>query len=316
LSIEGRLVVSGVRWHAGLVVVALAAFAAAAGGCAKQTESTSSTTASASSQPSPLDSASPAVALAVNSPSASAGPAMTAAPSSVSPLAAATLSVSVATSAPAAAVAGPSASPGTPSVHFTDVAGTFAEKQITAEAALNVYDSTSGAFRPHDPLTRAEYVRWLVRANNIYFAKAPAKQIRLAETAADPIFVDVAPSNPDYKYIQGMADAGYVIGIDKTHFAPARNLTREELIAIIVSRDQNGRPGTQAAAPDQSFSDANSISKPYWGAFHDDSWDYGMNTRGNVNRIFGTVKTLHPKRAATRGEAAIALAVIDGAGIP
>ena len=199
-------------------------------------------------------------------------------------------------------------------VSFADTKGIFAETAISQLATLGVFGNVSGDFHPRDPLTRATYVRWLVTANNIYFASNPRKQIRLAE-GSDAVFVDVPPSNPDYKYIQGMADAGYVIGHDKTHFLPNHNITREEMLTILVHRDENGGSGDTTAAgqpPNDQYGDAAQISKVYRQAIHDDGWDMSMNSRFNGTRIFGSAKTLHPQRPVTRGEAAVSLQEIDG----
>src|SRR5579864_2326301 len=122
---------------------------------------------------------------------------------------------------------------------FTDIGGIFAEQTIKDMASLGVFDSTGGEFKPNAPITRAEFVRWLVKANNAYYKDTPDQQIRAAESGT-PTFVDMPATNPDFKYIQGMANAGYVIGTDATHFPPDRPITREEMIAIKASRDEHG----------------------------------------------------------------------------
>jgi len=275
-------------------------------GCTKQTQSTTSDSASASPQAT-TEGESPA---ADTSPLAEATPTPTPTPTPIVMAAPAT-AVAVAT-APASSAPKPLPS-GLYAVTYTDIAGTFGETAIRQVAELGVFGNPSGTFRPHDPVTRAQFVEWLVRTNNIYMPNNQAKMIRPAETAVGGAFVDVPPSLPAYRYLQGMADAGYVIGVDKTHFVPNRDLTREELIAILVSRDQNGHAGTVLTKPDGAFVDAAQLSKPYWGAFHDDDWDMSMNSRFNRARIFGSVKTFHPQRPVTREEVAIALQEIDGA---
>jgi hypothetical protein len=241
--------------------------------------------------------------------------------SSPSPIASATLA-STTTALPVAAAsvpvtAAPASAPvaSPTSVAFTDIAGNFAETAITQEAALGVFGPAGGAFKPDDPVSRGQYVAWLVTANNLYFKDAPAAQIRLAAPDADQTFVDVPKNNPFFPQIEGMADAGYVIGIDKTHFAPNRPLTREELVAIQTSRYSNGATFAAVASPQGMYcvrlGDANAISKPYWGAFNYDQCT-GFNGQDDVHRIFGSVKTLHPQRPATRAEVAVALQKIAG----
>ncbi|MGD0052316.1 MAG: S-layer homology domain-containing protein [Vulcanimicrobiaceae bacterium] len=223
------------------------------------------------------------------------------------PVSAASAPVAIATAT--AAVASPT------SVAFTDIAGNFAETAITQEAALGVFGTAGGAFKPDDPISRGQYVAWLVTANNLYFKDTPAAQIRLAASNADQTFVDVPKSHPFFPQIEGMADAGYVIGVDKTHFAPDRPLTREELVAIQTSRYSNGASFAAITSPQGMYcvrlADANAISKPYWGAFNYDQCT-GFNGLDDLHRIFGSVKTLHPQRPATRAEVAVALQKVAG----
>ena len=248
-----------------------------------------------------------------------------------SPQAAATTAASpavAATTADAAApaaVATPTPTPNpTASVRFADIGGIFAENAIKQEATLGVFgNATSGKFNPYNTVPRAEYVRWLVVANNIYFKTQPDKQIRLAEANSSQSFVDVPKSNPDFKYIQGMANSGFVIGIDKNHFAPNRSLTREEMIAILMSRDANSSPLPKAGPPSTwnyssgggtisvDFTDRDKVSKPYWGAFQlNNGWGNSYAVQ-DIKRIYGNTKIFDPLKAVTRGDVAVALQVID-----
>lgn len=233
-----------------------------------------------------------------------------------SPVASAT-ATATATAMPAA-----SATPATPdptaAVAFTDIAGNFAEQAIKQEAALGVFGVKSGKFNPDGAVTRAQYVQWLVTANNIYFQKQPNAQIRLAGAHADQTFADVPKSNPAFAQIQGMADAGYVIGIDKNHFAPDRPLTREELVAIQTARYSGGSPAQVDMKRDAAgamycvhLTDVGQISRPYWAAFNQDQCT-GFSGQDDLHRIFGGVRTLHPQRPVTRAEVAVALQKIDG----
>lgn len=199
-------------------------------------------------------------------------------------------------------------------VQFSDIGGIYAEKAIREEAALGVFGTTRGTFNPYDRITRGDYVKWLVRADNAYFKNNPNSQIRLAEPDSDQTFVDVPKSAPNFPYIQGMANSGYVIGIDKNHFAPDRSLTREEMIAILNSRFMNGSKNPMADAPPTMYlNDGNQVSKPYWGLIDYDYAQPGYNPGfGNIKRVFGTTKTLHPLKPATRAEAALAIQNISG----
>jgi len=219
-----------------------------------------------------------------------------------------TASVVVAASPTLAGTPAPTSTPSVAikQVSFTDIGGDFGQQAITDEAALGILDSTTGAFKPNAPISRAQFVRWLVKANNVYFKDTPGKQIRLAKTGPAQ-FVDVPVNNPDFAYIQGLANAGYVIGTDKTHFAPHRILTREELVAIKAPVDEGGdiKMDTGMAEFDlQKYSDVKKINKHYVAAVAEDGT---VRTTQNISRIWGALRALSPQKPITRSEAAIAI---------
>jgi hypothetical protein len=276
---------------AGIAVLALAA-------CAGGQQSSSSSTTTTAASPAATAAASPAAVATVAAPTAAATPA----------------AVATATGTP---------SP-TAGVRYTDIAGIFAENAIKEEAALGVFGkNTTGKFNPYATVPRSEYVRWLVVANNIYFSNQPDKQIRLAEGDSGQAFVDVPKLNPDFKYIQGMVNSGFVIGIDRNHFAPDRPLTREEMIAILMSRDANSSALPKAGPPSTwnyaagggtisvDFTDRDKVSKPYWGAFQLNNGWGNSYAEQEIKRIYGNTKIFYPQKPVTRAETAVALQVID-----
>jgi hypothetical protein len=201
--------------------------------------------------------------------------------------------------------------PASTQVSFTDINGDPGQQAVTDLAALGVLDSTGGTFRPNDPIMRVDFVRWLVKADNVYFKNDPAHQIRLSHGTTST-FLDVRANNPDYPYVQGLANAGYAIGIDSVHFAPDQPLTREQMIGIKAAVDEGGAIGSGDANVLTSwlmgqFSDAASIDDEYANAIHK---DYSARTTNNIERVWGTIKTFRPAQAVTRSEAAIALSEI------
>ncbi len=191
-------------------------------------------------------------------------------------------------------------------VSFSDTAGIFAEQIINDEARLGVFDTTSGPFQPEASIKRGEFVRWMVKANNAYYQDDASKQIRPAE-GNEQTFVDVPASNPDYKYIQALANAGLVVGVDATHFAPDDDLTREQMIAIKAGLDLGGDPHKNTNLSDVKtaypFTDDDQISKRYYDAIYGDYFDGSKN----IPRVFGAIKTFHPQKPVTRAEAALTL---------
>jgi S-layer homology domain len=208
----------------------------------------------------------------------------------------------------ASAAPGASGSP-TINVTYTDINGSFAQQAIVDEAKLGAFDSASGQFKPNDPITRGEYAKWLVMLNNIYFNDDPTRQFRLPQSP-ETTFVDVPQSNQYWKYIQALSDAGYVVGVDATHFAPDRLLTRQEMVAIKYQVDTGYKktPDPSDNATDlPEFVDANQVSKLYITMIIDDLHDGGTH---NIARIWGKTVYLHPTQSLTRAEAAASLSDI------
>lgn len=208
-----------------------------------------------------------------------------------------------------AAIAGATASSAALAVGFTDINGYDGAQKIKDVAALGILDSTSGAFRPNDSITRAEFARWLVKAQNKI--PEPGYQLRLAQSGP-ATFSDVPVSNPDFPYIQGLANAGYVIGVDGSHFSPARPLTREQMIYLKAQVDERADIKTTGGAVttiQETYSDFSKIGNKYIGAIYEDR---SAGTTQTFNRVYQNTKTFGPQLPVTRGEAAIAVSEMKG----
>lgn len=192
-------------------------------------------------------------------------------------------------------------------VTFEDIKGGFGEKEITQLAQLGVFDTTSGKFNPQGPITRAEFVRWLVRANNAIYAGSPDKTIRLSDNGK-ATFSDVPDTRPDSRYIQAMTNAGFAIGYDDKTFKPDQILTREQMLGIKVALDHRVAMDVDTDSPPGEWTDSNKIAKKYWPAFYIETV---YQNNANIGRIFGTIKTLKPQAPVTRAEAAVAIWAIS-----
>ena len=184
--------------------------------------------------------------------------------------------------------------------NFTDIAGKYGEKEIHHLSQLEVFHF-DGEFRPHNPVSRGQYIAWLVRSNNAIYKNDPKKQIRLAQNG-DQTFKDVPLDHPYYPYIQGMVDAGFVIGYTEDTFKPKRALSREELVAIKAGRcyaPNAWKYGWSSVV----FKDKEKISPRYRVAFCQDAPKKGWIT----DNVFGNNKVFRPKKAVTRAEAAISV---------
>nr|WP_174783593.1 S-layer homology domain-containing protein [Dolichospermum sp. UHCC 0259] len=167
-------------------------------------------------------------------------------------------------------------------------------------------------FLPDKIITRREYARWLVAANNAMYANNPAKQIRLAATSTQPAFRDILTKDPDFPVIQGLAEAGLIpsaLSGDATAvlFRPDAPLTREQLILWKVPLDtRQALPAANLEAVKQTwgFQDAGNIEPK---ALRAVLADFQNAEQSNIRRVFGYTTLFQPKKPVTRAEASSAL---------
>lgn len=166
--------------------------------------------------------------------------------------------------------------------------------------------------KPNKIVTRRDYARWLVAANNQIYATRQAKQIRLAVDSSEPAFSDVPKTDPDFSAIQGLAEAGVIpsslSGETKdVKFRPDAPLTRETMILWKVPLD------TRQVLPTANIDGV----KEKWG-FQDASKidsqasravlaDFNNGDLANIRRVFGFTTLFQPKKSVTRAEAAASL---------
>ena len=193
------------------------------------------------------------------------------------------------------------------------------QKFVAEVAALNIVtfkakDSNNKLqFQPNSPITRGQYAKWLVKANNKYYANFPGKKIRLASaTNSNPAFKDVTSDNPYYPEIQGLAEAGLIPSVltnDSTQvlFKPNAPLSREDLIswkAPLDSRKGLINADSNAIKETWGFQDLSKISPEAFPALFA---DYQNGDRSNIKRVFGYTTLLQPQKTVTRAEAATSL---------
>ena len=240
--------------------------------------------------------------------------AATVAPSdAASPLAAATAAASGAV----VAATTPAASP-LPSVAFTDVTGVQGQADIVRLAQLGVLDATSGPFHPGDPVKRRDFVRWLFKTNNAVWSDQTSRQIHLADATDKSDFSDITPNDPDFRYIEGMSEAGIAVGFPDKTFRPDQPLTREQMLAIKAGLDRGGVSASYVKDPGQArfelpaWKDKDQISKTYVAAIMTDISDERTDAPkvDNIGRTFGAISMLRPQQNVTRAQAAVIMNVI------
>lgn len=213
----------------------------------------------------------------------------------------------------------------TGSIAFTDLSKAPKELQqyvsdlarlgVLSPAAANAKAASatnSTLFSPNKVITRREYARWLVAANNRLYASQPAKQIRLSTDNAQPAYQDVPRTDPDFPAIQGLAEAGLLpspLSGDSTTvtFRPDAPLTRENLVLWKVPADtRQALPTASLDAVKQTwgFQDAPRIDSK---ALRAVLADFQNGDLSNIRRAFGYTTLFQPKKSVTRAEAAAAL---------
>ena len=203
-------------------------------------------------------------------------------------------------------------------VAYTDLNGTFGAAQIQDLAKLGVFGAPSGTFNPTATITRGDFARWLVNANNAIWANDPDRVIRPSQ-AATSSYPDVATSHPDFAYIQGLYDAGFSVGFPDKTFKPNANLTHEQMIAIKEAVDRGGVDKyyvTWWSSTMPNWKDKAQINTIFRGAIAEDSgldrsvvsqWSLPTYVIGNAGRAFGAIAMFRPQDPVTRAQAALVL---------
>jgi len=185
---------------------------------------------------------------------------------------------------------------------YTKSAATFKDISSVSWAVEAIEDLASrgvingkgdNTFKPHDTITRAEFVCIVVRAFNL-------------ETASVDSFSDVKPGKWYYKELMSAKAMGIITGDSSNRFYPDKPITRED-IAVILARAGKavGKPfNAYSNSVLEKFYDKNLIS-PYAIASIASLHGEGV-INGKSENMLG------PKDNATRAEAAVMMyRVID-----
>lgn len=165
---------------------------------------------------------------------------------------------------------------------------------------------------PNQSITRREYARWLVAANNQIYANRPAKQIRLAVTSSESAFQDIPKNDPDFPAIQGLAEAGIISSSlsgesKEVKFRPDAPLTREQMLLWKVPLDTRQVlpvANIDAVKERWGFQDASKVDPQGSRAL---LADFNNGDLSNIRRVFGFTTLFQPKKPVTRAEAAASL---------
>jgi hypothetical protein len=165
---------------------------------------------------------------------------------------------------------------------------------------------------PNQHVSRRDFARWLVHANNRMHPKQPGKFIHPAARTEEPAFKDVPSTDPDFPYIQGLAEAGVIPSplsgdINNINFGPDEPLTRQQMLLWKVPLDtREPFPTTTVEKVNEAwgFRDASKIDADALGAV---MLDFSNGDFSNIRRVYGYTTLFHPKFPVTRAEAAASL---------
>nr|GEU74138.1 S-layer homology domain-containing protein [Tanacetum cinerariifolium] len=166
--------------------------------------------------------------------------------------------------------------------------------------------------------TRREYARWLVLVNS-KLERNPSRIVPSVALAGSTInaFDDVNGEDPDFEYIQALAEAGVVLSklssnnetsdLDSSEsFFPERLISREDLIGWRAKLEYEVMPGlTEEILRNKiGFLDARELRSDVLPVLFIDTL---ANDKSIMRKVFGQVKRFQPGKPCTKAQAAVAL---------
>ncbi|EER93049.1 hypothetical protein BDA96_01G000800 [Sorghum bicolor] len=198
--------------------------------------------------------------------------------------------------------------------------------QENAIAALQILKVIEPSARAGDLCTRREYARWLVVASNCLsrntFSKVyPAMYI---DNVTELAFDDVTPEDPDFPFIQGLAEAGLISSklsrsdmnipedVHDNHilFSPESPLSRQDLVSwkMVLDRRQLPEVDRNCLFKVSGYIDIDKINTAAWPAL---VADLGAGDQSITALSFGFTRLFQPNKPVTKGQAALAISTGD-----
>lgn len=201
--------------------------------------------------------------------------------------------------------------------------------QGQAFAALQALKVVEAGIEPSGLSTRREYARWLI-ASSAILARNPASKVFPAmfiENVTELAFDDVTPEDPDFPYIQGLAEAGLISSKLSSHdtddsveggkpknylFSPDSPLSRQDLVSWKIALERKELPEVTRKMLWQKsgFIDIDKIHQDAWPAL---LADLSSGEQSIVAVAFGYTRLFQPDKPVTKAQAAVALATGDAA---
>lgn len=175
---------------------------------------------------------------------------------------------------------------------FRDTTASFAKDYITYLSARGIINGTAeGQFSPAAQITRADFT--------LLLARMAGARLDGAQVSA---FSDVAPNSYYAQSVQWAVANGITNGVSADSFAPAANITREQMVTMLVRYAALMKLSLPQAAPANDFADRTEIA-----AFAEEAAQT-MQQAGVINGK--SANRFAPKDNASREEAAKMLGIL------
>jgi uncharacterized surface protein with fasciclin (FAS1) repeats len=172
---------------------------------------------------------------------------------------------------------------------FSDVeAGYWAQPFIQALAAKNIITGfPNGAFRPEQPVQRAEFAAMIQKA----FNQNPVRQLKGTG------FTDVPPDYWATAAIEEAYETGFMGGLSGGFFQPGQNVSKVQAIVALANGLNLAADSSLPNVISNAYLDAEAVP-----AYATD--EVVAATQSNVVVNYPNIKQLNPLRSLTRAEAA------------
>ncbi|WCJ24636.1 hypothetical protein M5689_006580 [Euphorbia peplus] len=194
--------------------------------------------------------------------------------------------------------------------------------QFEALSVLKKLKIIEDDVRANELCTRREYARWLVRLHSL-LERSPKHRIAPSQSLSGSVvaaFDDVGLEDPDFDYIQALAEAGFIPSKlsgnscysdcskeDKSFcFHPERFISRQDLINWKAQLEYQFMPGIieQMSRTKVDYMDVKEINSD---ASPELLVDMLAGEKSIIRKVFGKSRRFQPKKPLTKSQAAVAL---------
>ncbi|KAH0896969.1 hypothetical protein HID58_046537 [Brassica napus] len=177
---------------------------------------------------------------------------------------------------------------------FPTVVDPVQSQMFAALQALKVIESDA---RPYDLCTRREFARWLVSASNVLSRNSASKvyPAMYIENVTELAFDDITPEDPDFQFIQGLAEAGII----------SSKLSNHNIWKMALEFRQLPEADSKKLYQLSGFVDIDKINPEAWPAL---IADLSAGENGITALAFGRTRLFQPSKAVTKAQTAASLA--------